>query len=122
MAAQDPPQAPGPQGARLELDYQQTLVAVVGLAALFGIIVYDLRNTQFHDAAIHRAKELETALALARLSDKGTGGGLMNERPSDRYRFAGVEVWLREGRLAPDGFPLGPLAGRGRIAPGALQP
>lgn len=26
MAAHDPAQAPGPQGARLELDYQQTLV------------------------------------------------------------------------------------------------
>ena len=70
------------------------LVAVVGLAALFGIVMYDLRNSQFHDAAIHRAKELEKALALSRLSNKGTGsGGLMNERPRDRYRLAGVPVW-----------------------------
>lgn len=70
------------------------LVALLGLTALFGIIMYDLRNTQFHDAAIHRAKELEKALSLSRLSDKGTGrGGLMNERPRDRYRLAGVQVW-----------------------------
>jgi hypothetical protein len=70
------------------------LVAALGLAALFGIIMYDLRNSQFHDAAIHRAKELEKALTLSRLSDKGTGrGGLMNERPRDRYRLAGVQVW-----------------------------
>jgi hypothetical protein len=70
------------------------LVAVVGLTALFGIVMYDLRNSQFHDAAIHRAKELEKALTLSRLSDKGTGrGGLMNERPRDRYRLAGVPVW-----------------------------
>jgi xanthosine utilization system XapX-like protein len=70
------------------------LVAVVGLAALFGIVMYDLRNSQFHDATIHRAKELEKALALPRLSNKGTGsGGLMNERPRDRYRLAGVPVW-----------------------------
>lgn len=70
------------------------LVALLGLTALFGIIMYDLRNTQFHDAAIHRAKELEKALALSLLSDKGTGhGGLMNERPRDRYRLAGVEAW-----------------------------
>ena len=27
------------------------LVAVLGLTALFGIIMYDLRNSQFHDAA-----------------------------------------------------------------------
>lgn len=70
------------------------LVAALGLTALFGIIMYDLRNSQFHDAAIHRAKELENSLTLARLSDKGTGrGGLMNERPRDRYRLAGVQVW-----------------------------
>jgi hypothetical protein len=69
------------------------LVALIGLAALFGIIIYDLRNSQFHDAAIHRAKELEKALTLARLSDKGAAGGLMNERPRDRYRLAGVQVW-----------------------------
>jgi hypothetical protein len=70
------------------------LVAVLGLTALFGIIMYDLRNSQFHDAAIHRAKEIEKQLTLSRLSDKGTGGGgLMNERPRDRYRLAGVEVW-----------------------------
>jgi hypothetical protein len=69
------------------------LVAALGLAALFGIIMYDLRNSQFHDAAIHRAKELEKALALYLLSDKGADGGLMNERPRDRYRLAGVQVW-----------------------------
>lgn len=69
------------------------LVALLGLAALFGIIMYDLRNSQFHDAAIHRAKELEKALALSRLSDKGAAGGLMNERPRDRYRLVGVQVW-----------------------------
>jgi len=69
------------------------LVALVGLAALFGIIMYDLRNSQFHDAAIHRAKELEKALVLSRLSNKGAAGGLMNERPRDRYRLAGVQVW-----------------------------
>ena len=69
------------------------LVALLGLAALFGIIMYDLRNSQFHDAAIHRAKELEKALTLYQLSDKGTAGGLMNERPRDRYRLVGVEVW-----------------------------
>ena len=55
--------------------------------------MYDLRNSQFHDATIHRAKELEKALTLSQLSDKGPAGGLMNERPRDRYRLVGVEVW-----------------------------
>jgi len=74
------------------------LVAALGMTALFGIVMYDLRNTQFHDAAIHRGKELEKAMALARLSDKGTGyGGLLNERPTDRYRLAGVKVWHDRG-------------------------
>jgi hypothetical protein len=69
------------------------LVAILGLTALFGIVMYDLRNTQFHDAAIHRAKELEKMLGLPRLSDISTEGGLMNERPRERYRLAGVQVW-----------------------------
>jgi hypothetical protein len=73
------------------------LVAALSLTALFGIIIYDLRNTQFHDAAIHRAKALERSLGLARLSDKGTGGGLMSERPRERYRLAGVQVWHDRG-------------------------
>jgi FtsH-binding integral membrane protein len=70
------------------------LVAALALTALFGIVMYDLRNSVFHDAAVHRAKELEIALDLPLLSDKGPGhGGLMNERPRDRYRLLGVEVW-----------------------------
>jgi hypothetical protein len=72
---------------------RSALVGVLGLTALFGIVMYDLRNTQFHDAAIHRAKELEKMLALPRVSDIGTEGGLMNERPRDRYRLAGIQVW-----------------------------
>jgi hypothetical protein len=55
--------------------------------------MYDLCNSQFHGTAIHRAKELEKALAPCRLSAKGAAGDLMNERPRDRYRLAGVEVW-----------------------------
>lgn len=57
------------------------MVAAAALAALFGIVGYDLRNTAFHDAAVHRARELERRLGMPHLSDKGRHGGLMSERP-----------------------------------------
>jgi hypothetical protein len=45
-----------PQGAGVA-------VAVLGLIATAGIIVYEIRNSQLHDAAVHRLKFLEALLA-----------------------------------------------------------
>lgn len=74
------------------------VVAGWALTVLYGVVIYDLRNSVFHDAAVHRAKALERAMALDVLSDKGMGhGGLMNERPRDRYRLIGVQVWHDRG-------------------------
>ena len=39
-------------------------LGIVGLVATLGITIYDLRNSQLYDAAIHRAKDLERRLGL----------------------------------------------------------
>lgn len=74
-----------------------SLVAAAALTALLGVIMYDLRNTVFYDAAVHRAKHLEIELGMPHLSDKGKAGGLLNERPVDKYRLFGMLVWHDRG-------------------------
>jgi hypothetical protein len=91
------------------------LVAVLGLTALFGIVMYDLQNTQFHDAAIHRAKELEKMLALSRLSDREIATALQECRsgmtePSSSFTLLQLPGWhllARFGILAQLGMPGG---------------
>ncbi len=58
----------------------------VGFLATLGIAVYELRNSQLYEAAIHRAKEFETRLGLARTMKHNQQArlfqaGLFNERP-----------------------------------------
>ncbi len=55
----------------------------VGLVATLGILVYELRNTQLHDAAVARAATLEGALDLE-------GGGLFGSRPKSGFRLLGA--------------------------------
>ncbi|MFB7287795.1 hypothetical protein [Actinacidiphila glaucinigra] len=92
-------------------DYS-TLIAATAMTALFGVLVYDLRNSAFHDAAVHRAKALERAMRLRRLSDQGNGsGGLMNERPRERHKLLGVPVWHDRGLFLIYSSSFGGLAG-----------
>ncbi len=58
-------------------------LGAVGLVATLGILVYELRNTQLHDAAVARAATLEGALGLE-------GGGLFGSRPKEGFRLLGV--------------------------------
>jgi hypothetical protein len=69
------------------------LVSAGALLAVFGIAMYDLRNTMFYDSAIHRAKYLEEKLGLPRTNGLGKGPGLFGERPRTRLRFFGIEAW-----------------------------
>ena len=55
----------------------------VGLVATIGILVYELRNTQLHDAALARAGRLEGALGLE-------GGGLFGGRPREGFSLVGA--------------------------------
>jgi hypothetical protein len=56
-------------------------LGAVGFFTTFGIAVYELRNSQLYEAAIHRAKVLETGLKVLRASGKSARAGLFNERP-----------------------------------------
>jgi hypothetical protein len=56
-------------------------LGTVGFFTTLGIAVYELRNSQLYEAAIHRAKVLEMRLNLLRASGKSAQAGLFNERP-----------------------------------------
>ena len=56
-------------------------LGAVGFFTTFGIAIYELRNSQLYEAAIHRAKVLETHLKTLRASGKSKHAGLFNERP-----------------------------------------
>jgi hypothetical protein len=71
-------------------------VGLVGLAATIGILVYEIRNTQIYDYAIHRAQALERRLGLASVFDPQATGGLYTERPGRTVRLFGI------GRVGQD--------------------
>lgn len=59
-----------------------------------GIFFYDIRDTQFYDAAVHRAKWLEAMLDLHICTQDKPVGGLFNERPREKLKFFGqIEIW-----------------------------
>lgn len=82
------------------LSFASALVAAGALASLFGILMYDLRNSVFHDATVHRAKELERLLNLDRVSgvpEEVTYGGPFTDRPSKKVRLVGLVGWHDRG-------------------------
>jgi len=66
-------------------------IGVLGLMAMCGIAIYDMRNTQLYHAAMFRARCIEASLNLDRFTKNGLNefknGGLIIER-AGRY---GVE-------------------------------
>jgi hypothetical protein len=63
-------------------------LGIVGFLATLGIAIYELRNSQLYEAAIHRAKVLESRLELLRSNQFVEGAGLFTERPlyvKDKY-------------------------------------
>ena len=73
-------------------------IALVGFVATIGVLIYELRNSQIYDAAIHRAKviELDIGLQSSNPLTSGVKGGLFSERPT-RQRLAGVKIWHDRG-------------------------
>jgi hypothetical protein len=65
-------------------------VGMLGLLATLGIFVYELRNTQLHDALISRAGELERQLGLRSVLGASGPGGLFAELPGRNVRLFGV--------------------------------
>jgi hypothetical protein len=64
----------GAPGTRIALGF-------VGFLATLGIAIYELRNSQLYEAAIHRAKYLERRLGVPGSTSHGERPGLFNERP-----------------------------------------
>ena len=67
--------------------YPTVAVAAIAICSIFGVAMYDVRNTMFYDAAVHRAKELERQLGLPRTSALGSAGGVFGERPRTKLRL-----------------------------------
>ncbi len=83
-------------------------VGILGFIMTIGITFYDIRNTQFYDAAAHRAKWLEALLELPVCTQGKTIGGLFNERPGHKLKFFGLfEVWHDRGLSLAYGAALG---------------
>jgi hypothetical protein len=73
-------------------------VGVLGFVATAGVLIYELRNTQLYDAAVHRAMVLEDRLGLASVRSKEETGGPFTERPARTVRVLDfVTVWHDRG-------------------------
>jgi hypothetical protein len=73
-------------------------VGLLGFIATTGVLVYELRNSQLYDAAVHRAKILEDRLQLASVRSREGTGGPFTERPGGTVRLLGsVTVWHDRG-------------------------
>ncbi|TMK77929.1 MAG: hypothetical protein E6G45_08130 [Actinobacteria bacterium] len=72
-------------------------IGLLGLGATFGILIYELRNSQVFDAALHRAKQLERTLGLPAVRGGEGSGGVLSESPGDTVRLFGV-LPLSQGR------------------------
>ena len=69
-------------------------VGVIGMVSLVGIMFYDLRNTQFYDAAVHRARALEKAMGTETFTKGARDGGLFNERPGrELFWWGKIQIW-----------------------------
>lgn len=83
-------------------------VGILGFIVTIGITFYDIRNTQFYDAAVHRAKWLEALLELPVTAQGKNVGGLFNERPGQKLKFFWLfEVWHDRGLSLVYGGALG---------------
>ena len=69
-------------------------VGLLGFFSVFGIAIYDQRNSQIYDAALNRAARLERMLHMPGFSRGMSVGGLYSERPAGRQRkLFGIKVW-----------------------------
>lgn len=67
----------------------RTAMGFVGLIATVGIMLYELRNSQLYEAAMHRAKDLERRLGMQSSTANWDEGGLFSERPP----YVSAEPW-----------------------------
>lgn len=79
---------------------ERIAVGAIGLLATLGIVVYEIRNTQVYDYAVHRAKILEERLGVGSVFRDGAPGGLFGERPGRTVRLFGLAVAGHDRGLA----------------------
>jgi hypothetical protein len=73
-------------------------IGIFGFLVTLGIVFYEIRNTQFYNCAVHRAKALEACLKLTLCTAGREEGGFFCERPRDRlYLFCLIEIWHDRG-------------------------
>lgn len=83
-------------------------VGLLGFIVTIGITFYDIRNTQFYDSIVHRARWLEALLDLPICTEGKLTGGLFNERPGRALKFLGiVTIWHDRGLAMVYGAALG---------------
>ena len=75
-------------------------VGSLGFVATLGIALYELRNTQVYDYAVHRAVELEARLGLVSVFRPPAPGGLYRERPGHSLRIFGLAAGGHDRGLA----------------------
>ena len=73
-------------------------IGLFGFLVTIGIIFYEIRNTQFYDCAVHRAKALEGRLKFPVCTAGFEEGGLFSERAPKKLRLFGlVQIWHDRG-------------------------
>jgi hypothetical protein len=83
------------------------LVGLFGLLATLGIIIYEVHNTQFYDAAVFRAKWLEVMIGMHLCTKGEKKGGLFNERPARPKLLNRIPLWHNLGLAYVYGAALG---------------
>ena len=73
-------------------------IGAFGFLVTLGIVFYEIRNTQFYDGAVHRAKALVARLKFPVCSAGSEEGGLFSERSPKKLRLFGlVQIWHDRG-------------------------
>jgi len=75
-------------------------VGLLGFLVTLGIVIYELRNTQFYDGTVHRAKWLEVSLDMPSFTKGAKQGGLYGERPPRTLKLFGIVTIKHDHGLA----------------------
>jgi hypothetical protein len=74
-------------------------IGLLGLTATVGLLLYELRNSQLSDYALHRAQAIEADLGLTSIRGGTEPGGLFTERPGRTLRLFGFAPIDRDAGL-----------------------
>ncbi len=83
-------------GTAVGLLQSQELKLVIPLS-IFGIMYYEIRNSQIYNALQLRAKALETRMRFESVNGRFQYGGAFLDRPIRNLRFLGILMWHDRG-------------------------